>query len=116
MNITCQDCGAARQDVAYKNTRYCESCRLLRNLLFIGERTYQCAECTNDFAPIARGDRWCGHCALGSNRKGECVLCSSASSERLRPSISVCKACARDPKQRVRLVKGLRKGQTDRKT
>ncbi len=115
MNITCQDCGAARRDVAYKTTRYCESCRLLRNLLFIGERTYQCTECKDNFAPIARGDRYCGECSLGSNRMGECALCGAASSELLRPSIAVCTRCARDPKQRVRLVKALRKGQANRK-
>ncbi len=115
MNITCEDCGTTRSNVAYANTRYCESCRLLRNLLFVGERTYQCAECKADFAPIARGDRWCGGCALGSNQAGDCALCKGEEAERLRPSIAVCKGCARAPKQRVRLVKALRKGQTNRR-
>ncbi len=114
MNITCQDCSAVRANVQYVNTRYCESCRLLRNLLFVGATIAECGECGNDFAPVARGDRWCGTCSF-TGTPGTCVLCKGEEAERLRPSIAVCKGCARDPKQRVRLVKALRKGQAARR-
>lgn len=117
MNITCQACGAERRNVQYKTTRYCESCALLRDLEYLGERTYNCtaAGCSLEFAPVRRGDRWCGECSF-SNVIGECVLCQSASVELHRQTIPVCLRCLRSPEQRAFLVKALRRGQRERRT
>ena len=67
------------------------------------------------FAPIGRGDKHCGDCALASNRFGHCVFCKADDAELLRPSIPVCARCARSADLRVAIVKALRKGQRDRR-
>lgn len=112
--ITCTDCGAERHNVQYRNTRYCESCRLLRNLIFLGDRTCTCSECAKEFAPTVRGERWCGECSVSADI-GDCVLCQAADSELLRRTIPVCLRCAHDPDRRAVLIKGLRRGQRDRR-
>ncbi len=115
-NITCKDCGTLRRNVQYKNTLTCESCRLLRDLEWIADRTHNCtaAGCNHVFAPARRGDRWCGECSF-SNVAGTCVLCKTEDAELYRPSIPVCLRCVKSPDQRTTLVQALRRGRAARK-
>jgi hypothetical protein len=113
-SIKCQDCGARRENVRYANTRYCKSCRLLRDLLYVETEQRPCADCTRPFAPVNRKDTLCGDCNYGSIYTGRCFLCAQDEAELYRDGIAVCVKCIRVPANRKRIIAGLRKGQRER--
>lgn len=115
-DITCQDCGAQRLSATYSTTRYCHSCRLLRNLIFVRDRVYDCQVCGKPFAPVSRGDGYCAKHDFGSNVFGTCAFCDEENVEFIRPNIPLCLKCAKTPgATRHRIVAGLKNGQRDRK-
>lgn len=113
--ITCEDCGAKRLNPRFKNTRYCNSDRLLRDLLYVGDEQRPCRECKRPFAPVSRKDTLCGTCNYGSVYEGTCAFCKRSNAELHRPGIPVCVKCVRLPSLRGQIVAGLRKGQRERR-
>lgn len=112
--IKCADCSARRTNARFKNTLYCMSCRLLRDMLYVGKEQRPCASCTTLFAPVNRKDTDCGACQYGSVHEGHCYRCNAAA-ELHRPGIAVCVRCIRVPRYRANIVAGLRKGQRERR-
>ena len=115
--IHCADCGDERRGTP-KNTRYCKRCRALRDLDHWRRLTRRCS-CGATFAPLNRGDLYCAACDPGLRAySGTCVL-SPADAPHSGPFVNatlpVCAACARDPKQRKRLIRALEVGQAGRK-
>lgn len=117
-DIICSDCGATRHRAQYKNTLYCHSCRLLRDLMFVGDRKHVCAAatCRKTFAPVARRDAHCGGCGYGSVYTGTCGFCNKDDVELHRSGVPLCTHCVRDPRQRRRILSSLKRGQADRRT
>jgi hypothetical protein len=113
--ITCQDCSQRRSNARFRNTRYCVACRMLRDFLYVGDEQRPCVECARPFAPVHRKDTMCGPCCFGSIHEGRCAFCELEHAELYRPGIAVCVRCVRDPKQRRRILAGLRKGQRERR-
>lgn len=111
--ITCAECGDTRT-AAFKNTKYCVKCALLRDLTFVGDRTYKCDDCKAEFAPLARRDPYCGNCAFGCGKFEDCVGCAGTA-ELHRPGVPLCTRCLRDPKQRRKIIRALRGGQQERR-
>lgn len=116
--ITCHDCGVERTRCP-RNTRYCQLCRLLRELdYWQAHRTRRCS-CGEVYCPLHRGDTQCGRCDPGLQRySGVCALSAKdAPHEGRYPEhyLPVCTTCARDPKQRARLIRALTKGQAARR-
>lgn len=116
IEITCEDCGQKRSNAQYKNTRYCMACRLLRDLIFLDDRTRPCKSCRKVFAPVSRRDGLCGKCNYGSIDEGLCKLCKNEHAELYRRGIAVCVKCVRDPKQRPTVIAGLKIGLKERRT
>lgn len=114
-DIICEDCGATRRNPAYKNTRYCKSCRLLRDLVYIDDATRPCKSCRRSYAPVSRRDTLCGKCNYGSVDEGLCHFCKSEHAELYRPGIGVCCSCVRAPRLRPSIVAALKKGQRERR-
>lgn len=100
--IDCEDCGAPRL-TKYKNTKYCEICRLLRNLRFVGERTNKCPVDGSVFAPTNRNQLVSLHCdpySPATQVKGTCGICHKEDSRLYGEHVSVCVDCMDDPKKR----------------
>jgi hypothetical protein len=115
-SIICSDCGAKRENVQYKNTLYCHHCRLLRDLLFLGEKhERKCGGCETPFARTHTKDTLCGDCHYGSMYFGACALCSTPDAALHRPGIAVCIPCLRAPANRPKIINGLMKGLKARK-
>jgi hypothetical protein len=112
--ITCADCSARRSNARFKNTLYCMSCRLLRDMLYVGKEQRPCSTCKKLFAPVDRKDLDCGDCQYGSVHEGHCYRCN-APRELHRPGISVCVKCIRVPLYRANIIDGLRRGQRERR-
>lgn len=115
--ITCRDCAAKRR-TTFKNTRYCTSCRLLRDLESIDTEEHACRAngCNNVFAPVTRRDLYCGDCAASMSSDaamGECKYCQTEAA--LWRGLAICQNCLRDAGERPRVVKGLRVGQRTRR-
>lgn len=75
--IHCEDCGSPRL-TKYANTKYCEICRLARNLNFMRGQKFTCAVSKNRFAPIKRGQivsLTCDPYALPGSVEGTCGIC-----------------------------------------
>lgn len=116
-SITCTDCAAKRSNAQYRNTCYCHACRLLRDLVFMGDGIRKCSDaaCSRRFAPVTRRDRLCGGCNYGSVYRGECKFCFEGDVELHRPGVALCVGCLRDPKKRGGIVEALKKGQRERR-
>lgn len=114
-DIICEDCGAKRSNAAYKNTRYCKSCRLLRDLVFLDDTTRPCKGCRRMYAPTQRRDAYCGECCFGSVDEGRCAFCKLENAELYRAGVAVCVKCVRDPRLRRSVVAALKKGQRERR-
>lgn len=115
--IRCRDCGDERTTL-YRNTRYCMSCRLLRDLAWLDVaelRTCRSNSCNAAFMPVGRKDLYCGKCAgQMAQSHGRCLFCKTEPAP-LHRSMGVCTSCVRDPGERVRIMSGLRTGQQARK-
>lgn len=114
-DVTCCDCSAKRRNAAYSNTRYCKSCRLLRDLTYLADRTKSCDECKATFAPASRRDAYCGKCCFGSLDVGTCAFCKRSDAELHRQGIPVCCQCLRLPTLRRQIIAGLQRGQRERR-
>lgn len=104
-NINCAICGTARE-TRFKNTKYCLSCRLWKNLNFIGTRTQTCPSCKNRFAQLHRNEVMCGECnpkmAVGEPR-GICGFCNEEK-DLILDSVKVCHPCASKPENREQFL------------
>lgn len=98
--ITCQECGH-REETTGKNTIRCATCRLVRNLSWVRNRTAKCWLCKAKYAPIARDDGLCGECAHtpATAKTIDCVFCGGHKRS-VAQDIAVCGSCARDPLNR----------------
>lgn len=115
-SITCEDCSTKRSNPRYKNTRYCKSCRLLRDLIYVEMEQRPCDHCKQQFAPVSRRDTLCGTCNYGSSYFGTCAFCKLEHAELHRAGIPVCVKCVRVPALRRGVIAGLRRGQGERRT
>lgn len=107
--IECKDCGA-QFETKRRNTKYCEVCRAIRNLLYVGSHRKECVSCESTFAPLARDDILCGECDFidsGKRVRGKCTVCSTAEAILMHKDIRVCLACGRNPEKRTLLLKAL---------
>ena len=100
--IHCEDCGAPRM-TRYTNTKYCEICRLARNLKFVGDRTQKCLVDQCVFAPVKRGQELsltCDTYSTPGGMEGTCGLCETEEARLYGEHIRVCTKCLDDPKRR----------------
>lgn len=106
--IHCTDCGAPRV-TARRNTKYCYLCRLLRNIIFVGTRTFKCSVCEKRLQPCDRNQDLCCECNpyLPGSVQGDCKLCGREDVRLLGDTIAVCDRCANDPKMRSKLKAAL---------
>lgn len=113
--ITCSDCGDARK-TRFRNTLRCVRCKILNDLIFVGERVYSCRldGCTQRYRPVAVADHHCPAHATGTGRFAECPFCEQTS-ELHRADFPVCLTCMRDPAQRQRIIASLQRGQRERR-
>lgn len=114
--IVCFDCGATRRRVP-SNTRYCKHCRILRSVAAFTTKGKTCARegCGERFVPTELRDPLCGKCNAGKqDQRGHCNCCGGEDYLEWA-GLAVCKTCARDPKHRGRIVKGMRKHQQARR-
>lgn len=113
---TCEDCGN-RTETNRKNMKYCHSCRLLRNCLWLAakQKTVDCMLCEQPFLPIERGTLVCGDCNFVEHYHGDtaCVVCGETGPA-VRSGVRVCWGCATDPTHRARLMKALADGRRSR--
>lgn len=103
--IECEDCGTKRV-TRYKNTKYCEICRLLRNLKFIGDRTESCLVTKKRFAPIKRNQQLsltCDPYSTPAGHEGTCGVCDTEG-RLYGDNVKVCTECLDDPKQRGKII------------
>lgn len=111
--MRCDDCGTEFES-AKSNAKYCRVCRLLRNVIFIGNKTKECWTCGERFAPLDRNDTFCGKCNTVKSvhdAKGKCVMCKDSSDQLLHRSARVCRSCAYIPDLRPTLARALKKKQ-----
>lgn len=115
--IQCADCSSDTKTVR-SNTKYCGICRLYRDLLFLGTRTYKCFACDTPFAPLSVNGHLCPNCDVFNHAldsAGVCAFCATESEKLIRSDVSVCRDCAGDPANRKTLVAALRQKQDARK-
>jgi hypothetical protein len=105
--VHCADCGSEVQ-TRRANTKYCKVCRLLRDVKFVKERTKECWGCGVTFAPLNRGDVFCGTCDLvpGHSVTGTCAFCK-AQTQLYSDQVSVCLPCLKDPEKRPTVARSL---------
>lgn len=105
--ITCADCGAER-NARNRNTKYCVTCRLIRDLDFIGNSTNKCQSCSARFAPLKRSDTLCPDCDAFSKaipaRRETCRNCEGDQFKLLGDDIRMCLKCAGVPENRQGLM------------
>lgn len=115
--ITCEDCGQPYTAIR-KNAKYCRVCRLLRNAIYLGDRTQTCLICEQDYAPLQRDKlSICGSCNPNSYKhdvEGTCVFCKTKDGRLIHEDIKVCRRCAQDPEQRELFIKALGKKKAQR--
>lgn len=117
-NLVCHDCGS--EMTGPKHKKLCAECRLLKDIEYWRGKTGVCVEdhggCGKKFTPIRRGDLVCGDCSPGmSVNEGSCKLCGHRQTYRLFKEVAVCERCARDAKQRIKFIGGMRKRRTARR-
>ena len=114
--VICADCGT-EAPARNKLAKYCDLCRLVRGLKFIGQKSLKCWACERDFAPRARNDVLCGECELtpGYSVTGACALCEATDRDLLNKDIAVCMGCSTDPAQRPVFLRALIKKQARRR-
>ncbi len=118
ITIECQDCGSPR-NTRYKNTKYCEVCRLLRNVAFVGSRTTKCLVSGKRFAPIARNQELSLTCDPYSTKaqvEGDCALCGNHTERLYGPNVGVCVECIDDPEKRNQIKAALIRKQAELKS
>lgn len=117
--IACEDCGHHYETIR-PNTKRDSVCQLIRSMSYQVARGYNtevvCPLTDKAFAPLDSSDRISAEAALPSKRcgVGECGFCGEMK-PRCRVDVSVCLACAQDPKNRKRLYKALLKKQAARR-
>lgn len=107
--IECSDCGTVRY-TRYGNTKYCELCRLIRNIRFVGDRTRKCGVSGKEFAPIDRNQLVSLECdpyARPGHPTGTCGECDTENTDLLGNMMHICFKCADDIKRRGKLYSQL---------
>ncbi len=107
-SIICEQCGTQRHKCP-SNTKLCRPCATLRDAIFTAAwPTRKCnqRDCEERFAPLGRADLMCGKCSRSLHR-GYCGWCDQADQPLLKPDLSICMACAKDPSRRSNLIDAL---------
>lgn len=113
--IACEGCQYS-YDAVRRNTKYCDVCRLVRDLGYVAMATSNCWVCDAEFAPLFPKDEACGKHAYAPLRHGktECVFCGDTALA-VRSDVAVCNICARNPEHRRKLYGSLIKKQAARR-
>jgi hypothetical protein len=102
-SVICRDCGHPHA-TARTNTRYCHTCRLFRNLVYLTSRKSKCLSCRDTFAPLHSNDKLCAKCDVlaEGNPDGRCGVCLLTDVRLVKggADIALCLACAKDPEKR----------------
>jgi hypothetical protein len=108
--IKCEDCGSERE-TKWPNTKYCLTCRYLRNAKYMVNWTEECIECGETFAPLKRDEKFCANCRprYASHPTGDCALCSTTDQPLLTKGLKIGWCCASDPAKRELLIRALGK-------
>lgn len=103
--IICEDCGSP-YDTVRRNTKYCNVCRLTRDLKFLTTRTSKCWLCDKEYAPTHSKDELCSECEPKRRHhgQGECRVCGTPDSRLYIPEVAICTTCMRNPQQRREIV------------
>jgi hypothetical protein len=113
---TCEDCGT-RTDTNKANMKYCHSCRLFRNILWLQkkQRPKPCLVCGCDFLPVERSALVCGMCDIVEHYHGgtDCLLCHEHKPA-VRNGVPVCWGCVTAPEHRPALLSALQRGRVSR--
>jgi hypothetical protein len=115
--ITCADCGAERT-TARKNTKYCEQCRLLRDMVHMGaDKKRKCILCDAVFAPLHARDEVCAEHDTNHPQRYPIITCGASGKEgpQVRDGLQLTLESAKNPEYRVPLMKELSKRQAERK-
>lgn len=113
--IECADC--KHHHVAHSpKAKYCNVCRIFRDLAFVNSTTKPCFMCGDQFAPMSRKDMLCSKCDYTHlvHGTGDCGLCKATSTSTIRSDIAVCLDCARDPKKRQIFSRAIAKKRAER--
>lgn len=100
--FNCADCDEP-VETKYKTKKYCDLCRLFRDLTFLGLRKTKCLSCQEAFCPTNSNHKLCWECDFTAADKhpiGECRLCDASPRPLLSPDVLVCLQCTQDPAQR----------------
>lgn len=113
--IACADCGS-EHEASNRTTKYCNVCRVFRDLAFVGTTTKNCFACSEAFAPIRRKDELCSKCDYNHRvyGTGTCGICKAENVSTIRMDIAVCVDCMRDPNQRRTFMKAMAKKRAER--
>jgi len=93
--IHCEDCGSPRL-TKYANTKYCEVCRLARNLNFMKGQKFTCGVSGNKYAPIKRNQSvslTCDPYSTPGGVTGECGVCNTKNARLYGEHVRVCVEC-----------------------
>jgi hypothetical protein len=115
-DIICADCGH-EHTAASPRAKYCNVCRIWRDLTFVGDTTKACFGCGEKFAPVRRKDLLCSNCDYNHTiyATGPCAICKASSTTTMRSDIAVCVDCMRKPGETRRLfVRAIHKKRADR--
>lgn len=115
--FNCVDCRAP-STARRPNAKYCDVCRLWRDLMFVGARRHRCLDCEESFAPTRVADKLCATCDFIGSRKyaeGECAFCHRSTDPLLCVDVRVCRRCARDPERRSLLIKAVKAKRNSRR-
>jgi hypothetical protein len=106
--IQCADCGQDHE-VRRSNAKYCATCRLFRNLVYLKGRTAKCVSCEDRFAVMHANDNLCSKCDFLSenNPQGRCAICQQDDLRLVKGSLAVCLACAKDAGKRPKVLAAL---------
>jgi hypothetical protein len=106
--IHCADCGQSHE-VRRSNAKYCPTCRLFRNLVYLKGRTTKCVSCEDRFAVMHANDNLCSKCDFLSenNPRGHCAICKAADVRLVKGALAVCLACAKSEEHRDTVLRSL---------
>ena len=114
--INCSDC---KQHFSPRrpNAKYCDYCRLARNLKYWMTRSTECWLCEKKFVPVDRDNsNICSSCQPAHTAAIHDVACHNCNEARklIHPEIRWCYPCAENPTSRRGLVKAVFRKQAER--
>lgn len=116
--IHCEDCGAPRM-TKYGNTKYCEICRLARNLNFMKGQKFKCGVSGKRYAPVKRNQGVCLECdpySTPGGPQGDCPVCGTDDTRLYGEHVRVCVSCMDSIEKRPTIYAALLKKQAQIKS